>query len=224
MARGNGGRHNAMKHGAYAHELILPGESSEQFESLYKGLIEEWRPSGTLEEHTVLSLAQSIWCRNRISRFYYEEALWVQQPEEDELNYVDELASQLGDAKTVEMAAFIISLLPEDYREVMNDELAQARNGDLKNEIPRLSEKLHKFLIMGETAVVQNRSKIKFEKARQLRELTAKKIALDERLDSHIDKALKRLGQLKAFKQLIQTSALKTVDQTRISDKGQSSI
>jgi hypothetical protein len=190
---------------------------------LYNGLIEEWKPSGSLEEHTVLSLAQSIWCKNRVSRFYYEEALWVHQPEEDELNYVDGLASQLGDAKTVQMAAFIISLLPEGYREFMNDELAQVRNGDLKNEIPRLGETLRKFLIAHETAVVQDRerSKIKFEKARQLRELTAKKIALDERLDSHIDKALKRLAQLKAFKQIIQTSALKTVDQNRISGKDQ---
>lgn len=65
MTRGNGGRRNAQKHGAYARELILPDESSEEFESLYSGLIEEWKPSGSLEEHTVLSLAQSIWCKNR---------------------------------------------------------------------------------------------------------------------------------------------------------------
>ena len=36
-----------------------------------------------------------------------------------------------------------------------------------------------------------------------LRELTAKKIALDERLDARIDKAVKRLAQLKALKQII---------------------
>jgi hypothetical protein len=223
MARGNGGRRNAQKHGAYAHELILPGESREEFESLYEGLIEEWKPSGTLEEHTVLSLAQSIWCKNRVSRFYYEEALWVQKPEEDELNSVDELAHLLGTAKTLEAVADYISALPEDYRKYMKDELARVRNGDLEIEIPRLGEKLREILILRETAVVlvRERSKIKFEKARQLRELTAKKIALDERLDSHIDKALKRLAQLKSFKEIIQTSALKTVDQSRISDKDQ---
>lgn len=147
----------------------------------------------------------------------------MQQPEEDELNWVDELASQLGDAKTFKMAASIISVLPEDYREYMNDELARAKNGDLKNEIPRLGEKLRAILILREKSVIQDRKlvKIKFEKARQLRELTAKKIALDERLVSHIDKALKRLAQLKAFKQITQTSALKTVDQNRIYDKDQ---
>jgi hypothetical protein len=80
---------------------------------------------------------------------------------------------------------------------------------------------LHEFLVAHEKGVILNRYnyKVKFEKARQLRELTAKKIALDERLDSHIDKAVKRLAQLKAFKQIIQTSALKTLDQDRISNR-----
>jgi hypothetical protein len=41
----------------------------------------------------------------------------------------------------------------------------------------------------------------KAEKMARLRELTAKKITLDERLDGRIDKALKRLAQLKTFKQ-----------------------
>ena len=40
-----------------------------------------------------------------------------------------------------------------------------------------------------------------------MRELTAKKIALDERLDARIDKAVKRLAQLKTFKQLVDERA-----------------
>ena len=124
-------------------------------------------------------------------------------------------------AKDFEVAAVIISRLPENYWEIMNNKLAQARKGDLKIEIPRLCEKLRELLILHEVAVIQSRqsNKIKSEKALQLRELTAKKIALDERLDSHIDKALKRLAQLKTFKQIIQTSALKTLDQDSISKR-----
>lgn len=221
MARGNGGRLNAQKHGAYAHELILPGESPEEFQSLHKGLIEEWKPSGTLEEHTVLSLAQAIWCKNRVSRFYFEEALWVQEPEKDELNHVDTLARMLNNAQTLEIAASIISVLPEDYREFMNHELAKVRSGDFKVEMLKLSAKLHDISIQREKLYVQGRQlyKLKSERAGQLRELTAKKIALDERLDSHIDKALKRLAQLKTFKQIIETSALKSVNQDRISKR-----
>jgi len=75
---------------------------------------------------------------------------------------------------------------------------------------------LRELLIKREEFVIYDRLSYKkrFEKARQLRELTAKKIALDERLDSHIDKALKRLAHLKAFKQIAQTSTLEIVDQT----------
>lgn len=41
MARGNGGRRNAQEHGAYAHELILPGESREE-----RGMETVWDPRG----------------------------------------------------------------------------------------------------------------------------------------------------------------------------------
>jgi len=92
MAKRYGGKRNALKHGAYVRE-ILPGERLEEFKALHRGLIKEWKPSGTLEEQTVMSLARAVWCKDRVNRFYYDEAYWVQEPEEDELNYVDRRAS-----------------------------------------------------------------------------------------------------------------------------------
>jgi hypothetical protein len=66
----------------------------------------------------------------------------------------------------------------------------------------------------------EERPRYKAEKATQLRELLAKKIALDERLDARIDKALKRLAQLKTFKQMLvdQASRTKTINH-HISDQ-----
>jgi hypothetical protein len=54
-----------------------------------------------------------------------------------------------------------------------------------------------------ELSVMTKRNCLSFEaeKAALLRDLTAKKIALDERFDFRIDKAVKRLAQLKALKQ-----------------------
>jgi len=54
----------------------------------------------------------------------------VQEPEKDELNNVDVLGRLLSNAQTLEIAASIISILPEDYRELMNPELAKVRSGD----------------------------------------------------------------------------------------------
>jgi len=50
--------------------------------------------------------------------------------------------------------------------------------------------------------------KFKAEVAQLLRDLTEKKIAIDARLDSQIDKTIKRLAQLKTLKQVIQVQAV----------------
>ena len=55
-----------------------------------------------------------------------------------------------------------------------------------------------------------------------VQDLIAKKISLDERLDARIDKAIKRLAQLKTFKQIIEASASqKNNEQRGISDHQQ---
>jgi hypothetical protein len=69
MARKPGGKNNAITHGAYAKDLLLPNESREQFELLHQDLIEEWNPTGTLENDTVLTLAKCIWQKRRIEGF-----------------------------------------------------------------------------------------------------------------------------------------------------------
>ncbi|MGB7006654.1 MAG: hypothetical protein WBE05_19865, partial [Pseudolabrys sp.] len=59
-------------------------------------------------------------------------------------------------------------------------------------------------------------------KAAKVRDLIAKKIALDEKLDACIDKAIKRLAQLKTFKQLVveRASHTRAIDHRSISDQG----
>ena len=41
---------NALKHGAFATEFILWGETSEEYEALRAAIYEEWGPSGKTEE------------------------------------------------------------------------------------------------------------------------------------------------------------------------------
>ena len=47
MARKPGSKNNAITHGSYAKDLILPGESVREFNLIHRGLIEEWEPVGT---------------------------------------------------------------------------------------------------------------------------------------------------------------------------------
>ncbi len=37
---------NAVKHGAFAEALILPGEDIEEFKKLHASLVDEWNPEG----------------------------------------------------------------------------------------------------------------------------------------------------------------------------------
>jgi hypothetical protein len=78
--------------------------------------------------------------------------------------------------------------------------------------------KEHKRWIMDDRESLEFKAK----KAALLRDLTAKKISLDERLETRIDKAIKRLAQLKTFKQVMEASASpKSNEQRRISDQPQ---
>lgn len=102
MARKNGGRNNALKHGAFAQDLILPDENQDEFEKLYQSLVAEWKPEGALEHDTVRTLAKCIWAKRRAERFYQREATWAQEhPDEVALNQVDSVARALEGAETM---------------------------------------------------------------------------------------------------------------------------
>jgi len=73
-----GGRNNAFTHGGFSQDLIWENENSEDFEELFQSVIEEFSPTGALEEDTVLTLAQSIWLKRRAERFYVREATSAQ--------------------------------------------------------------------------------------------------------------------------------------------------
>jgi len=60
---------NALKHGAFSANVILPGEDPEEFNALHQSLIDEWQPAGRLEEETIHTLAECLWRKNRLNGF-----------------------------------------------------------------------------------------------------------------------------------------------------------
>jgi len=226
MTRNPGGRNNAFKHGAFSQDLILPDETSSDFEQLLQSLIEEWAPTGALEQDTVLSIAQGIWLKRRVERFYHREATSAQEHAgEEELNYTDTVARLLGDVQSAEEATEIIGNLPKRFREEIEIKIPRAIFTNDRSWIQKVKSLLPKLIVGYEMAIIAEQRTLKFKanKAALLRDLTAKKIAVDERLDSRIDKAIKRLAQLKAFKQVIELTAseLRANEQRRISHQRQ---
>jgi hypothetical protein len=58
---------SALIHGAYSGTALLPGEDSDDFKKLHKGLIVEFAPLGPLEEDIVASMARLIWRKQNLS-------------------------------------------------------------------------------------------------------------------------------------------------------------
>ena len=221
MTRKNGGRNNAVKHGAFAQELILPGESREDLENLYQSLVEECKPEGPLEEDTVRTFAKCLWAKRRAERFYQQEATWAQEhPDGERLDHVDLAARALDHAKTFEHANEILASLPETYRSSLEKSIPASLYGaDVQTWIRDLKSRLSDLIEGDELGLSEMKAEPKFkaEKAARLREITTKKIAMDERLDTMIDKAIKRLAQLKMFKQAIESQASQPKASERLS-------
>src|SRR6516165_6973141 len=57
---------NALKHGAFSRELILPGESRKEYERLLAELEAEYSPSGPTEIYLVNHLASLLWRKRRL--------------------------------------------------------------------------------------------------------------------------------------------------------------
>lgn len=61
---------NALTHGLYASESVLPWESPQAFADLHESIREELNPCGQLEENAVLEVAELHWRKQRLSVSY----------------------------------------------------------------------------------------------------------------------------------------------------------
>jgi hypothetical protein len=114
----------------------------------------------------------------------------------------------------------VIADVPDLYKRWMDAAIPRSEFKDEKSWIDAIKSKILDMLVAQRLVVILQLESQEFKavKAGEVRELTSKKIALDERLDARIDKALKRLAQLKTFKQALedQASRTKTINARRI--------
>jgi hypothetical protein len=108
-----------------------------------------------------------------------------------------------------------IALLPEPYKSHMINELANSKYEDTKDDIKRLTEALAKFF-RGEKMFFESfrplpHYETEAKDAATLRGLTEKNIAPHARLDAMIDKTIKRLAQIKTFKQVVEVQSATTI-------------
>jgi len=203
---------SALKHGGYSKAIVLPGEDPEVFEALYQGLREEWAPQGTLEENIVLDLAKLILQKKRVDDYFYKQMILLRRTIEDEIDQASQILPWLERATSIVQAQTIIDYLPCSYvRDMDRRPDVSEFDPEEKKEISRLANRLRELINLQKEIEV---SPYHADNSAGKRELTAKKAAIDDRLDSSIDKTIKRLALIKTFKlaNAAQNSAAKTID------------
>jgi hypothetical protein len=214
---------NACKHGVFAATAILHGEDPQEFARLHSDLIEEWAPVGATEEDAVLSIAKAVWRKRRLQKF-----LEVQ------------VTRNLGDAnhpsyyETLGLSVFAAALQLKPataFEDYARDFLRSDRIEYLKKKFPRSSFRSTsewaaamineiRSVLIPESKVEDPQaavySELNLSAARVSGDLFKQELALDERLDAMIDRAVKRLIQTKAMKQmLLQTEIERAEDQSK---------
>lgn len=217
------GNKNALKHGAFSADIILPGEDVEGFNRIFDSLVAEWSPDGPIELDAVMTLAKCLWRKRRIAISRRDKsAKWNMVSQlveidgrraiEDAVIRLAEFADlisekkdefdvhedQLTDYLPAACVKYLTLILPErdfsDHRTwasavaheidyIMSPTLDSLMNDDKKLAI---------FLPMHQELTFRESD-------------MANEVALDERIDTMIDRTIKRLMQTKALKEILET-------------------
>jgi hypothetical protein len=206
---------HAVKHGAFAKTVILPGEDRREFEELHSALIKEWAPVGATEEDAVLSIAKGVWRKRRLQKFLHVEIeICRSDPEHPLYDDAEGLRNLLNIMEAtpsymeapdvfenviklaIESGPSYLATMLEGHCPREQFESASAWFQELRMVISHLSRVAERDseepdLLLDRSAKVHTPDVINHE------------LAVDERIDAMIDRAVKRLVQTKAMKQIL---------------------
>jgi hypothetical protein len=200
-------RPNALKHGVFSATAILPGEDPEEFEELHSSLIEEWMPDGATEEDAVLSIAKAVWRKRRVQLFLEVEV---------RSNAVDPAHPSYQETLGLWGIGSAIELEPETgFQKYADRYLQPERIEFFERKFPRSKFKSTSewaAAVLKEIKSLLKPPSIVGPEVDQIvnlhhsaipLDLFKQELVLDERLDAMIDRAVKRLIQTKAMKEML---------------------
>jgi hypothetical protein len=206
---------NALKHGIFSATAILPGEDPREFEALHSALTKEWEPAGATEEDAVLSIAKAMWRKARLQKFLevkmMKNLLDPNHPSYDESFALLGFAAALKEKPKTAFGEYATRALREDRIKYFNRQFsreaykstadwAEAIVNDINSMLQ--AEAKNPFPDLASVAGLSQSS------ATVWGDLFREELMLDERLDAMIDRALKRLIQAKAMKQMLRQTAI----------------
>ena len=212
------GNKNALMHGIYSDDLVLPWESEEDLQKLHEELKAEYQPEGCSEEHAVFSLTWLMWMQRRVNNMAllqfqagmpdvcdltpWRAIVAYQRKSPEEIEKLSESAKEMLQAietlaEKIRNESFSAPTSTPAGKEAQYD-LSQ-----LRADVARLCEQ---FENKGMPAVrnldlrAEQRVKL-FNKAYQPDEIE-RLVAIMGAIDARIEKALWRLTAIKEFKKV----------------------
>ena len=207
----------------FSRTTIFPGEDPEEFEELYSDLIKEWAPSGATEEDAVLSIAKAIWRKRRAQKFIHiqvlNNSLNPRHRSYDEFTSLSGFADILRTNPDVDFEDYAGRVVEADTVKKLTRKFPRSRFKSNRAWADAVIEEIESVLIpkvdfRGHPAAEYGQ--LMLSSATFTDDYFDKELRLDERLDIMIDRAVKRLVQTKAMKQMFgQTGAEQTEDRVR---------
>lgn len=215
MTKASGKKQNALKHGVYSREMMLPGESESQYRALRAALHEEYQPDGVSEEFLVDELCSLMWKKRRLESFN-REVLYQRVVEahiDNEANrrakIVRDLAPKFSEATSVDAVEQIFSSLGQVDAEVIASWVPLEKCKDPTQWGPAIAKflldlKLKVLQVPGLFVTIVNPDLMDLELSRSLR------------LDEAIDRSIKRILQVKMAKQIFPNTKKKALQEPRL--------
>ena len=210
MRNRNGHRPNALKHGAFSKVAILPGENPREFEELHSALIEEWAPTGPTEEEAVLSIAIGMWRKRRVQKFIQARIrVWRADPENPiygDANILRELPTIIKETPHRVEQAF--AHLSPQFADHLRQKCPQGDYESTSAWAQAIALEISSVLLPEAERFCRPSSQILLDQSAAILSPDNFKheLAVDERIDAMIDRAIKRLIQIKAMKQMLDRS------------------
>jgi hypothetical protein len=195
-------KRSALKHGANATEVMLWSERYEDYDSLHADLRMEFSPCGSTEEHLVQTLLDLRWrrrrldCYERITKQKRLNEIRQNNKSSRELEEVVPFAPEFKGADSVEKVEAILSRLPPGYREA----ILSVWPFEVGAEPAIWGSKVGNALA-GQGPETRREGADEFVEIFDLGSFDDD-LARMERLDTMIDRTIKRLMQVKTMKQM----------------------
>jgi hypothetical protein len=199
---------NALVHGVYASDVILPWEKRQSFDDLLNGLRRDFQPNGTFEDDIVFDMALQFWKKRRTNRTLQVALLqspFAAQIEESGKRSVEGIRNHLDIRRSKERRKDVSHTSPvSDLSEAM-ESLRVAVNGKGKASLGKQGAEIRSALDEVERRQSIIVEAIKVNDAEKLFDFgpcvdaLAKDIELESRIRGQLQKDIQLLVMAKEF-------------------------